>query len=90
MDLICSVKECSKPIVGVGVLLSDDEQKGWEDDGSIEFYYGDQDGDRTQYAIVHPTCFVDIFHELLRQESNTTFFIAISKTGDMREALQIP
>jgi hypothetical protein len=81
----CSL--CAKEIVGVGVLIAD-ESNEWQDD-SISFYHS-EGGELDTFALLHPVCFVDIFHELLRQEKETYFVVAISRTGNLRESLQIP
>lgn len=81
----CSL--CHNDIVGVGVLIADEEGK-WE--GSGIMLYHTEGGELDTFALLHPTCFVDVFQELLRQEQESHFVVAISKTGNLREALQIP
>jgi len=83
--MTCSL--CGKEIVGVGVLIAD-ENGEWEDD-KISFYHS-EGGELDTFALLHPVCFVNIFHELLRQENEAYFIVAISKTGNLREALQLP
>lgn len=89
---MCSIKECGKEIVGVGVLLADEFEAGikWREGGFLPYTGIKDDGKETEYIIIHPVCFIDLFNEFTRQQSQTALMIMVAHTGDLREALAIP
>jgi hypothetical protein len=75
--------------VGVGVVLADE----LSDEPNPDFltYHGVMpSGDESDYYVLHPVCFLDIFNELIRQQSEAAMFVGVAVAGNIREALALP
>jgi hypothetical protein len=88
-EITCSLDTCGKELVGVIVTLADDVipddtlfQEGFN------VYTGQkQGGEQVQFVMLHPVCFVDMFHELIRQQRMTAITTFVGPIGVVREAL---
>jgi len=91
-DMTCSIKECGKPIVGAAVLLKDLWEVGmFEKPEQFDSYVLQEDeGTFTHTIIIHPTCFLDVFQELMRQEGETGVTLVVGPAGVIRSELGIP
>jgi len=89
--MTCSIRECSKPIVGAAVLLKDLWEVGmFEKPEQFDSYVlMEEEGTFIHTVILHPTCFVDVFHELMRQEGQTGVTLVVGPAGVIREELGI-
>lgn len=47
-------------------------------------------GTQTEYHLLHPVCFVDLFNEFVRQQNEATWFVGVAVAGNIKEALAIP
>lgn len=82
--LICSLGECRKEIVGVGVVLGSvgDEDLDFEGAGMLEY-----EATKKHFALLHPTCFIDLFNEMMKAQSNVMLTVMAGGVGDIRTAL---
>lgn len=87
--MICSLGECRRPIIGTGVLLKDDADGiDWRA-GGFWTYKALLDERIIEWIILHPTCFVDLFHELMRQGQQAMFWVGVGHTANIQEALKV-
>lgn len=91
-EMTCSIKECGKEIVGTGVVLKDFWEAGlFEKPDLFDTYVLMEDeGTFTHTVILHPVCFVDVFHEFMRQEGQTGIVVVVGPIGVIRQELGIP
>jgi hypothetical protein len=91
MELVCSMKECREPILGVGVVLADTMGAGIDWASGNFLVYGDT-MDGTTYTkpwiVLHPNCFHLLFDEFMRQELMTAITMFVGPTGDLMQALE--
>jgi hypothetical protein len=90
-DMTCSIKHCGKEIVGTTVVLKDFWEAGlFEKPEQFDSYVLMEDGGTfTHTVILHPTCFVDLFHELMRQEGQTGIVVVVGPVGVIQQELGI-
>ncbi len=82
---------CSKEIVGIGAVMSDEaDEEGLGHDTSQMYRGVLADREECWYHLLHPVCFVAIFEEITRQQQEAALFVAIANVGTIQEALAIP
>ena len=89
MELTCSLEDCRAPVVGTGVLLSNLEGTDAVSWQGLQTYVGSREGRQTEWVILHPTCFVQLFEEMSRQQVMSVLMMAMGAVGDMKIALSM-
>lgn len=94
MDITCSLRDCSDPILGRGILLKDqeDDRRLFENAQDVfETYILNGDGDDDHTVILHPRCFLRLFDLMLQSEEGRCMFtLILASTEDFRVSLDIP
>ena len=85
--MLCS--SCNEEIVGVTIVLADEGEPTEPQDGLV-IYKGDKDDEPTEYYLLHPICYTKVFDEIVRQQAETTMFVAVATSANVREALALP
>lgn len=86
--LRCS--SCTKEIVGIGAVLSDEaDEEGFGHDTSQMYRGVLADREERWYHLLHPVCFVNLFEEITRQQREAAMFVAIADVSTIQDALEI-
>lgn len=84
--LICSLSECRKEILGSGVVLGSafpDEPIDFEGANLLRY-----NGSNAPFALVHPTCFLQLFDEFVKiEDGHLALTVLFGSVGDIRIAL---
>lgn len=87
-DLNCSLPGCEDELLGSAVMLADDLEWGidWEAGGYETYAHIEAP---TPLIVLHPTCFMKLFDELLRGEKQTVLRFILGPIGEIKGALAL-
>jgi len=91
VEMTCSLRDCEKPLLGMVVLLKDNEPEG-EIDWSKNYntYITATEEGLNELVLLHPNCWTRLFDELMAQEGMTALTFIIGGVQDVRVGLEIP
>lgn len=86
MKIVCSLPGCDEELLGTAVMLADDTDYGidWEAGGYETYQHLSAP---TPLIVMHPTCFLALFDELLRAEAQTVLRFILGNVGELKGAL---